>query len=197
MDIFAGCGGLSEGFQQARAAVCKWAIEYEHPAAEAFKLNHPDAHVMCDNCNVILTAAMHKAGLQDLCKASPEVGAYLVPKFLSGGDPRGTLLCTTWNADVLGSEGMIGSHGSITLCLCRKHSTTDMQSLCRVMSHIVAISCAAAATDTLGCFLCTRVVVKHAVMSSSILTLTPLPHSMKLTLIIDFALDITQHCNSL
>lgn len=75
MDIFAGCGGLSEGFQQARAAVCKWAIEYEHPAAEAFKLNHPDAHVMCDNCNVILTAAMHKAGLQDLCKASPEVSA--------------------------------------------------------------------------------------------------------------------------
>ncbi|KAL3133378.1 hypothetical protein ABBQ38_007248 [Trebouxia sp. C0009 RCD-2024] len=73
MDIFAGCGGLSEGFQQARAAVCKWAIEYEHPAAEAFKLNHPDAHVMCNNCNVILTAAMHKAGLQDLCKASPEV----------------------------------------------------------------------------------------------------------------------------
>lgn len=73
MDIFAGCGGLSEGFQQARAAVCKWAIEYEYPAAEAFKLNHPEAHVMCDNCNVILTAAMHKAGLQDLCKASPEV----------------------------------------------------------------------------------------------------------------------------
>ncbi|DBB09374.1 TPA: hypothetical protein ACH3X3_007949 [Trebouxia sp. C0006] len=72
MDIFAGCGGLSEGFQQARAAVCKWAIEYEHPAAEAFKLNHPEAHVMCNNCNVILTAAMHKAGLQDICKASPE-----------------------------------------------------------------------------------------------------------------------------
>ena len=73
MDIFAGCGGLSEGFQQAQAAVCKWAIEYEYPAAEAFKLNHPEAHVMCNNCNVILTAAMHKAGLQDICKASPEV----------------------------------------------------------------------------------------------------------------------------
>ena len=73
MDIFAGCGGLSEGFQQAGAAVCKWAIEYEHPAAEAFKLNHPAAHVMCNNCNVILAAAMHKAGLEDLCKASPEV----------------------------------------------------------------------------------------------------------------------------
>lgn len=75
MDIFAGCGGLSEGFQQAGAAICKWAIEYEHPAAQAFKLNHPEAHVMCNNCNVILTAAMHKAGLQNICKASPEVVA--------------------------------------------------------------------------------------------------------------------------
>ena len=33
MDIFAGCGGLSEGFQQAGAAICKWAVEYEQPAA--------------------------------------------------------------------------------------------------------------------------------------------------------------------
>ena len=73
MDIFAGCGGLSEGFQQARAAVSKWAVEYEYPAAEAYKLNHPDATVFCDNCNVILHAAMAKAGLQDVCLASKEV----------------------------------------------------------------------------------------------------------------------------
>lgn len=32
----------------------KWAIEYEQPAAEAFKLNHPDAEVFCENCNVVL-----------------------------------------------------------------------------------------------------------------------------------------------
>jgi DNA (cytosine-5)-methyltransferase 1 len=36
------------------AAMTKWAIEYEHPAAEAFKLNHPEADVFCENCNVIL-----------------------------------------------------------------------------------------------------------------------------------------------
>jgi DNA (cytosine-5)-methyltransferase 1 len=41
LDIFAGCGGLSEGLSQAGAAESRWAIEYEHPAAEAFKLNHP------------------------------------------------------------------------------------------------------------------------------------------------------------
>lgn len=32
----------------------KWAIEYDSPAAEAFKLNHPTADVFCENCNVIL-----------------------------------------------------------------------------------------------------------------------------------------------
>ena len=32
IDIFAGFWGLSEGFQQAGAAVCDLAIEYEHPA---------------------------------------------------------------------------------------------------------------------------------------------------------------------
>lgn len=36
MDIFAGCGGLSEGLHQYRAAHAKWAIEYEHPAAVRF-----------------------------------------------------------------------------------------------------------------------------------------------------------------
>jgi DNA (cytosine-5)-methyltransferase 1 len=54
MDIFAGCGGLSEGMHQARVADTRWAIEYESPAADAFKLNNPDAEVFCANCNVIL-----------------------------------------------------------------------------------------------------------------------------------------------
>ena len=40
LDIFAGCGGLSEGLAQAGAAITKWAIEYEAPAAEVcFCLN--------------------------------------------------------------------------------------------------------------------------------------------------------------
>jgi DNA (cytosine-5)-methyltransferase 1 len=54
MDIFAGCGGLSEGMHQAGVADTKWAIEYEQPAADAFKLNNPEAAVFCNNCNVIL-----------------------------------------------------------------------------------------------------------------------------------------------
>lgn len=57
MDIFAGCGGLSEGMHQAGVADTKWAIEYEAPAADAFKLNYPKAEVFCDNCNVILAVS--------------------------------------------------------------------------------------------------------------------------------------------
>ena len=137
MDIFAGCGGLSEGFQQARAAVCKWAIEYEHPAAEAFKLNHPDAHVMCDNCNVILTAAMHKAGLQDLCKASPEVCAHFVLVELV--DQKDTLVHACLDSSEgkpFESEFIVGSDGSIGLCLCRKNSTNDTQGFCHNMCEL-------------------------------------------------------------
>ena len=72
MDIFAGCGGLSEGMHQAGAAVTKWAIEYEYPAAEAFRLNNPDAATFCNNCNVLLLAAMDKAGQRERCRASEE-----------------------------------------------------------------------------------------------------------------------------
>lgn len=73
MDIFAGCGGLSEGLHRAGAARTKWAIEYEQPAAEAFKLNNPNATTWCCNCNVLLAAAMSKAGAADFCDASDEV----------------------------------------------------------------------------------------------------------------------------
>lgn len=86
LDIFAGCGGLSEGLQMsgnsllfsfsftvnafhfylfrklmdpltadiAGASLTKWAIEYEQPAGDAFKCNHPESLVFINNCNVIL-----------------------------------------------------------------------------------------------------------------------------------------------
>ncbi|CAL5224063.1 g6688 [Coccomyxa viridis] len=72
MDIFAGCGGLTCGLHKAGAAETRWSIEYEQPAAEAFKLNNPEAHTFCDNCNVLLAAAMEKAGASEYCDASVE-----------------------------------------------------------------------------------------------------------------------------
>ncbi|KAF8055388.1 MET1B [Scenedesmus sp. PABB004] len=102
MDIFAGCGGLSEGMHQAGVAVSRWAIEYEQPAADAFKLNNPDAAVFCNNCNVLLVAAMKKAGLDKDCTAcedardladklsAEDVAALPLPgevEFIMGGPP--------------------------------------------------------------------------------------------------------------
>ncbi|KAL6647284.1 hypothetical protein ACP70R_014721 [Stipagrostis hirtigluma subsp. patula] len=72
LDIFAGCGGLSEGLQQAGVSFTKWAIEYEEPAGEAFRQNHPEAVVFVDNCNVILKAIMDKCGDADDCISTSE-----------------------------------------------------------------------------------------------------------------------------
>uniref|UniRef100_A0ACD6A8W4 Uncharacterized protein n=1 Tax=Avena sativa TaxID=4498 RepID=A0ACD6A8W4_AVESA len=67
LDIFAGCGGLSEGMRLSGAAHTKWAIEYEKPAGQAFRENHPEAAVFVENCNVILKAIMDKGGDVDDC----------------------------------------------------------------------------------------------------------------------------------
>ena len=53
----------------AGAAVSKWAIEYERPASAAFQVNNPQAAVFCGNCNLLLHAAMQKAGEEDDCDA--------------------------------------------------------------------------------------------------------------------------------
>ncbi|KAK7283728.1 hypothetical protein RIF29_13469 [Crotalaria pallida] len=72
LDIFAGCGGLSEGLQQSGIAQTKWAIEYEETAADAFKANHPEALVFVNNCNVILRTVMMKCGDTDDCISKSE-----------------------------------------------------------------------------------------------------------------------------
>jgi len=55
---------LLEG--SAGISVAKWAIEYEYPAAVAFKLNHPNAEVFQENCNVILRYVCCSVELGDL-----------------------------------------------------------------------------------------------------------------------------------
>ncbi|KAL4556199.1 hypothetical protein LXL04_038842 [Taraxacum kok-saghyz] len=72
LDIFAGCGGLSEGLTKAGACVTKWAIEYEEPAGDAFRLNHPEALAFVHNCNVILRAIMTACGDVDDCISTTE-----------------------------------------------------------------------------------------------------------------------------
>ncbi|KAF8065926.1 MET1B [Scenedesmus sp. PABB004] len=82
LDIFAGCGGLSEGLHQAGVAETRWAIEYEPaaaqnrapPAPQAFTVNHPGAKVATADCRALLLAAMRKAGASAAadCVAGPE-----------------------------------------------------------------------------------------------------------------------------
>ncbi|KAE8663739.1 DNA (cytosine-5)-methyltransferase 1 [Hibiscus syriacus] len=72
LDIFAGCGGLSEGLHQSGASLTKWAIEYEEPAGDAFKLNHPESLVFIKICNLILRDIMEKCGDVDDCISTSE-----------------------------------------------------------------------------------------------------------------------------
>ncbi|KAL1208906.1 DNA (cytosine-5)-methyltransferase 1 [Cardamine amara subsp. amara] len=53
LDVFAGCGGLSQGLKMAGVSDTKWAIEYEKLAGQAFKQNHHESTVFVDNCNVL------------------------------------------------------------------------------------------------------------------------------------------------
>ena len=54
LDVFAGCGGFSEGFHQSGVGETKWAIEVFEPAAQAYRLNNPGATVFTDDCNLLL-----------------------------------------------------------------------------------------------------------------------------------------------
>ncbi|OAD61349.1 DNA (cytosine-5)-methyltransferase PliMCI [Eufriesea mexicana] len=84
LDVFAGCGGLSEGLRQAGIADNLWAIEKEETAACAYRLNNPNTTVFCEDCNVLLRKVMNG----DLCDNSgqrlPQKGEV---ELLCGGPP--------------------------------------------------------------------------------------------------------------
>ncbi|KAL0387277.1 UNVERIFIED_CONTAM: DNA (cytosine-5)-methyltransferase 1B [Sesamum radiatum] len=91
LDIFAGCGGLSEGLEQSGVSFAKWAIEYEEAAGDAFKLNHPGSlgdHAECgdaDDCISTAEAAELAASLDQT-----EVDNLPLPgqvDFINGGPP--------------------------------------------------------------------------------------------------------------
>ncbi|GBP47570.1 DNA (cytosine-5)-methyltransferase 1 [Eumeta japonica] len=66
LDVFAGCGGLSEGLHRSGVAECKWAIENLEAAAHAYSLNNKGCIVFNEDCNALLKDAMegtlHSAG---------------------------------------------------------------------------------------------------------------------------------------
>ncbi|KAK5638240.1 hypothetical protein RI129_012535 [Pyrocoelia pectoralis] len=82
MDVFAGCGGLSEGLHQAKITETKWGIEKEPAAAQAFKLNNPDAIVYTEDCNELLRIVMSQDEMDG--KRLPKKGDV---ELLVGGPP--------------------------------------------------------------------------------------------------------------
>ncbi|KAH7980184.1 hypothetical protein HPB49_013687 [Dermacentor silvarum] len=84
LDVFAGCGGLSEGFHQAGVSESCWAIEREEPAATAFRLNFPDATIFTDDCNRLLRLVMDGETVNEHGQALPQKGDV---ELLCGGPP--------------------------------------------------------------------------------------------------------------
>lgn len=84
LDVFSGCGGLSEGFHQAGVAESTWAIEVFDPAANAYKLNNPNATVFTDDCNLLLKMAMDGKESNNKSQKLPKKGDV---ELLCGGPP--------------------------------------------------------------------------------------------------------------
>ncbi|KOB70090.1 Cytosine-specific methyltransferase [Operophtera brumata] len=61
LDVFAGCGGLSEGLHRAGVAECRWAVENSEAAAHAYSLNNKKCSVFNEDCNVLLKDVMSGA----------------------------------------------------------------------------------------------------------------------------------------
>ncbi|XP_050780752.1 DNA (cytosine-5)-methyltransferase 1 isoform X3 [Gopherus flavomarginatus] len=84
LDVFSGCGGLSEGFHQAGISETLWAIEMWDPAAQAFRLNNPGTTVFTEDCNVLLKLVMSGEKTNSLGQKLPQKGDV---EMLCGGPP--------------------------------------------------------------------------------------------------------------
>src|SRR5208282_2716990 len=64
IDLFAGCGGLTQGLRKAGFEVLG-AIENEKKAAATYKLNHPNTHLWIDDIRAVNTRSVsRKLGLR-------------------------------------------------------------------------------------------------------------------------------------
>ncbi|KAL4142389.1 hypothetical protein QTP88_004856 [Uroleucon formosanum] len=84
LDIFAGCGGLSNGLEDSGLVVSNWAIECDEKAAESFKLNNPEATVFVEDSNHLLKLAMAGEKTNSKNQHIPQKGEV---DFICGGPP--------------------------------------------------------------------------------------------------------------
>lgn len=69
IDLFAGCGGLTQGLKQAGVNVIA-AVEINSNAAKAYKMNHPDTNLIEDD--------IRKIDIKDILRFTPEKSIDLV-----------------------------------------------------------------------------------------------------------------------
>lgn len=84
MDIFAGCGGLSQGLHDSGVADTHWAVEIFEPAAKAFARNNKESTVFTDDCNLLLKNVMQGDSHNNKKQAYPKRGEV---ELLCGGPP--------------------------------------------------------------------------------------------------------------
>ncbi|KOX74441.1 DNA (cytosine-5)-methyltransferase 1 [Melipona quadrifasciata] len=84
LDVFAGCGGLSEGLHQSGVAETLWAIEKEKPLANAFLLNNANTTVFTEDCNILLKKVMNGEIVNEIDQKFPQKGQV---ELLCGGLP--------------------------------------------------------------------------------------------------------------
>jgi DNA (cytosine-5)-methyltransferase 1 len=88
IDLFAGCGGLSQGLRKAGFRVLG-AIENDEKAATTYKLNHPDAHVWTEDIRNVKTLRVSRRlrlrkGDLDLLAGCPPCQGFSTMRTLNG-----------------------------------------------------------------------------------------------------------------
>lgn len=103
LDLFAGCGGLSIGLEQAGLDV-RWANEYWSAAAQTYSLNHPRTSVFQDDANQLLSRMLcgdpllPQRGDVDVIVGGPPCQGFCgVNRYRDFDDPRNSLVETFFN----------------------------------------------------------------------------------------------------
>lgn len=94
IDLFAGCGGLSTGFEQANYNVVL-AVEMDNGAAETYKYNHPDTTVLIKDITTINKISeyidLEKCGEISGVIGGPSCQGYSLSGHRDPKDPRNSL----------------------------------------------------------------------------------------------------------
>lgn len=100
IDVFAGCGGLTQGLRRAGFRVLG-AVEVDQAAAETYKLNHPEVHIWINDIRDLSTRSVTRKlairkGQLDLLAGCPPCQGFSTMRTLNGNrsnrDKRNDLL---------------------------------------------------------------------------------------------------------